>query len=154
MTQTITYTGNTYPEVKFPTQGDSNAINVNLASISTTQSTTSSSNRNQISAESVALKAASERHQNAIKAITNLLAIIDQARANRLKAQTDVEYYNKKYIEAQGTQRKTQETIITYQTKIQQITSAINGLSTKIEGITTDIAKLNNERSILITEIG
>ena len=55
--------------------------------ISTTTAPTSPTNRNTITSQDVALKAASERHQNSVKAITNLLAIIDQAKANQNFAQ-------------------------------------------------------------------
>ena len=61
--------------------------NIVPQTIASTKAQTSSANRNTITSQDVALRAASERHQNAVKAITNILKIIDQARANRNYAQ-------------------------------------------------------------------
>ena len=58
------------------------------------------------------MKAASERHQNSVKAITNLISIIDQARANRNYAQEQVEKYVNEYNAALKVQRKAQNEII------------------------------------------
>lgn len=58
------------------------------------------------------MRAASERHQNAIKSITNLLKIIDQARANKLQGEEDIEVYIRQYNEALGTQREAQNSIV------------------------------------------
>ena len=78
------YENNRFPEVDFPT-GTSQTI---ITTIDTGDAQTSDQNRNTITADDVALRAASERHQNAVKAITNLITIIDQARANALYARS------------------------------------------------------------------
>lgn len=54
------------------------------------QAKASQENRNIITEEDIALKTAAERHQAAVKGITNLLTIIDQARANRNYAQSQL----------------------------------------------------------------
>ena len=105
---------------------------MDIATINNFQAVASSANRNQVTSSDVALRAASERHQNAIKAITNLLTIIDQARANQLQAEQNIQYYNQKYIEAQRNQKNSQERIVSINIRIQQITSAIKGISKRI----------------------
>ena len=54
------------------------------------QAQVSEENRNTITEQDIVLKTASERHQAAVKGITNLLTIIDQARANRNQAQSQL----------------------------------------------------------------
>ena len=100
--------------------------------IKTIQAQTSSRNRNIITSDDVALRTASERHQNSVKAITNLLTIIDQARANRNYAQTKLEVYVKAYNDALEEQRKSQDAIIAAETRRSQIFSAIEGAEGKI----------------------
>lgn len=149
-TTNFNYEGNRYPEPSLPTGGDSTAVNVQINQINSQQATPTTSNRNQITADDVSLKAASERHQNAVKAITNLLTIIDQARANRNQALSSIDRYNLELKNAKGTQRQTQETIISIQTKIQQISSAINGISSGNDNLQTRIDSLITERQTLI----
>jgi hypothetical protein len=76
--------------VEFPEGGNLNTINTLSAKILNMQAKASQENRNTITEEDIALKAASERHQAAVKGITNLLTIIDQARANRNYAQSQL----------------------------------------------------------------
>lgn len=153
ISSTITYEGNRYPEANLPTGGDSNSVNTNLISIQNAQAQATAKDKNEISAENVALRASSERHQNAIKAITNLLTIIDQARANRNKAYSEITFYSNSYKEAQAVQRKTQDTIIAINTKVQQIISAINGLNKKIEDVSGAIADWKEQRASLVLRL-
>ena len=129
----ITYQNNRFPEVKFPDGSNKNSINTVPTQISSKTAPTSPDNRNKINAQDVALKAASERHQNAIKAITNLLAIIDQAKANRLYIRNQMEVYAKAYNDALLAQKRTQNEIIAIETRKSQIISAIQGVEGKIK---------------------
>lgn len=54
------------------------------------------------------LRAASERHQNSIKGITNLLKLIDQAKANKNKAQADIQTYTQAFNDAAIAQKNVQ----------------------------------------------
>lgn len=56
----------------------------------------------------MALRAASERHQNSIKGITNLLRLIDQAKANKDKAQSNIQVYTQAYNDAITAQKNAQ----------------------------------------------
>ncbi len=76
--------------------------------IENSQTIRSSSNRNQITADDVTLRAASERHQNSIKGITNLLKVIDQAKANKDKAQADIQTYTQAFNDAVLAQKNVQ----------------------------------------------
>ena len=78
-------------------------------------------NRNTITADDVAMRTASERHQTAIKGITNLLKIIDQGRANINQAQIDIEIYTTSYNSALADRKNAQNVIITAENKISQI---------------------------------
>jgi len=80
--------------------------------IATNQARPTPANRNPITADDVRLRAASDRHQNAIRGITNLLKIIDQARANRDQAQNDIQLYTQAYNDAVAGQRGAQNDII------------------------------------------
>lgn len=150
ITSTFNYDGNRYPEANMPTGGDPTSFNLDIQRIITSQATTSAANRNQISYDDMNLRAASERHQNSVKAITNLLAIIDQARANKNQALLDIELYNQALKEAKAKQRQTQEAIIQLEIKIQQITSAINGLTSNANGIQDQIDALEREKEGLM----
>ena len=114
-TTTTTNYGNSgrYPETPLPTGSDPNLVNPTPNLIATNQAPTTPANRNTITPDDVALRAASERHQNAIKGITNLLSIIDQARANKDKAQNDIQTYTQAYNDAVNAQRNAQNDIIT-----------------------------------------
>lgn len=70
-----------------------NLPNPTVINIQNIQTTPTDSNRRSTNLDDVALRAASERQQNAIKGITNLLRIIDQANANRNKAQGDIQTF-------------------------------------------------------------
>lgn len=61
------------------------------------------------------------RYQNAVKGITNLLTIIDQARANKLQAQNDLGRYTQAYNDAIRNQRNAQNAIISAELKVKQI---------------------------------
>ena len=106
------------------------------------------------------MRTASERHQNSVKAITNLLKIIDQARANRNYAQNNLEVYAREYNDALAAQRRAQNDIIAAETRRSQITSAIEGAERKIADYQfqlDDIAKkregLNARKAKLLAKI-
>lgn len=148
--QTITYTNNRYPSGNFPTGADTTATNTDLITINTQQTTPSTSNRNTITYDDVALRTASERHQNAIKAITNLLTIIDQARANKNQAFLDISKYNAALNDAKAKQRDSQTLIVSIQVRIQQISSAIQGIDGKNGDTQKQIDDLTAERARLV----
>lgn len=100
----------------------------------------STENRNTITADYVSLIAASERYQTAVKSVTNLLKIIDQARANKAQAQADLATYTQRYDDAVKRQREAQELIISIEIKITQIRSAINAAQDRLGGINAQIA--------------
>ena len=127
-TERVNYENNRFPEAKFPNGSNKNSINTVPTQISNKVVPTSLDNRNQINSQDVALKAASERHQNAIKGITNLLTIIDQAKANRHYIRNQMEVYAKAYSDALLAQKRTQNEIITIETRKTQIVSAIQGV--------------------------
>lgn len=96
-----------------PTGANPGIPNTTPLTISTQQATPSDANRNNISADYVKLIAASDAHQNAVKAITNLLAIIDQAKANKAQAEQNLVTYSNAYNQAVNNQRTVQNSIIT-----------------------------------------
>jgi chromosome segregation ATPase len=106
-----------------------------LITIPTDQARPTPANRNPITPDDVALKAASDRHQNAIKGITNLLKIIDQARANKDKAQNDIQAYTQAYNDAVAGQRNAQNDIISIETRTSQIVGAITSLTATVEDL-------------------
>ena len=122
------YMEDRFPEINFPDNKNDDAINTIPKKIESVISRTSNKNRNIITAQNVHLKAASERHQNAVKGITNLIAIVDQARADRLNAQNEVEKFIKVYNDALADQRKIQTEIVALETRVMQIESAIAGI--------------------------
>ena len=120
----------------------------------------SEKNRNIITHQNVHLKAASERHQNAVRGITNLIAIIDQARADRLTAQNEVEKFIKAYNEALAAQKKIQTKIVGLETRVMQIESAIEGIDEeinnlvkKIDDLETKKAGYEEEKAIILEQI-
>lgn len=120
--------------------------------ISTTQATATPANRNPVTADDVRRNAISQRHQNATKAITNLLAIIDQARANRDKAQGDIQLYTSAYNDAVGAQRGSQNAIISAETRVTQITTAITQITSTIDDLRNRIAQATNQNNALQRE--
>ena len=110
-TRSVTYENNRFPVEEFPTGGfDSyNPLPDEILGKSTDPD---NSDRNTVTVDDVALRSASERHQNAVKGITNLLKLIDQRRANKNQAKKDVEFYNKALNEVRSSQRKTQSAIV------------------------------------------
>lgn len=137
------YEQNRYPTTEFPTGSTPGSINYEPIKIATTQTQTTVQNRNTITRDDVTLKAGSERYQNAVKGITNLLSIIDQARANKLQAQNDLARYTQGYNDALKKQRDSQNAIISAETKVKQIQSAIAGADGKIGNLNDQIAALN-----------
>ena len=90
-TPSLNYPGNRYPEPNYPTgTSPSGGYNPTPGQIGNSQTPPTSGNRNPITPDDVILRAASERHQNAIKGITNLLKIIDQAKSNKNQAELDI----------------------------------------------------------------
>ena len=67
------------------------------------------------------MRTASERHQSAVKGITNLLKIIDQGRANINQAQLNIETYTVAHNEALANRKNAQTVIIAAENKISQI---------------------------------
>ena len=115
------YEGNRYPTTNFPSGVNPDSFNPTPSQIGSEQAPRSNTNRNTITADDVALKAASERYQNAVKGITNLLTIIDQTRANKAKAQSDLAAYTQDYNDAINKQRDAQNAIINAELKVKQI---------------------------------
>lgn len=145
-------TSGRYPEPNLPTGNTQNLPNPTTIGIANDQAPTSPANRNTITSDDVALRAASERHQNAIKGITNLLKIIDQAKANRDKAQSDIQTYTQAYNDAVTAQRAAQNDIIAAETKVSQIVSAINSLTATIDDLRNKIAQAVAQRDALSKE--
>ena len=143
-----------------PTGNVQNLPNPTTINIGNNQAPTSPANRNPITSDDVTLRAASERHQNAIKGITNLLKIIDQARANKDKAQSDIQTYTQAYNDAVTAQRAAQNDIIAAETRVSQIVSAINSLTATVDDLRNKIAQavaardaLNRERTTATANI-
>lgn len=97
------------------------------------------------------MRTASERHQNAVKAITNLLKIVDQARANFAQAKVDIATYTKAHNAALAAQRVAQNNIIAGENKVAQIESAIAGLEGLIDRIRGDLDNAIATRTSLET---
>lgn len=115
------YDGNRFPTFNLPTGSNPDAINLEPIRINNDQAQPGTQNRNTITRDDVALKAGSLRYQNAVKGITNLLTIIDQARANKLQAQNDLGRYTQAYNDAIRNQRNAQNAIISAELKVKQI---------------------------------
>ena len=159
-TERRSYQNNRFPEVRFPSGANPSSINTVPSQISSQTAVTSSENRNTITADDVAMRTASERHQNSVKAITNLLKIIDQARANRNFAKSNLEVYAREYNDALSAQRRAQNDIIAAETRRSQITSAIEGAEKKIadyqgqlDDITGQREDLNARKAKLLVKI-
>ena len=147
------YPGGTYPTANLPTAPTSNLPNPTPILISNQQTQPNDSNRNQITPDDVIVRAASERHQNAIKAITNLLTIIDQANANKNQAQTLISKYTNDYNTAVQNQRQSQNDIISIETTLTQITSAINNINAKIAGLQNQANDFQSQRAIFVQQV-
>ena len=147
----VDYPQNRFPQEQFPDGRNPDAFNPEPFNIATRQTRPTEDNRNPINADDVALRTASERHPNAVKGITNLLKIIDQARANQLKAESDIEVFTKAYNDALGVQRTAQNNIIAAETKSTQIGSAINGLNSTIDDLRRRIDEAVQRREELQT---
>lgn len=141
-----------YPEPNFPSGSTPNAPNPTTINIGNDQAPRTPANRNPITPDDVALRAASERHQNAIKGITNLLKIIDQAKANKDKAQNDILTYTQAYNDAVAAQRGAQNDIMAAETKVSQISSAINSLTATVDDLRNKIAQAAAQRDALTKE--
>ena len=116
-----------------------NLPNPTVINIQNIQTTPTDSNRRSTNLDDVALRAASERQQNAIKGITTLLRIIDQANANRNKAQGDIQTFTQAYNDAVTNQRGAQNGILAAETRSAQIVSAINSLTSTISDLSNKI---------------
>lgn len=154
--------GNTgrFPTGEFPTGVDPTLPNLAPSQIATQQTTPTGGNRKPITADDVALRAASDRHQNASRGITNLITIIDQARANRDKAQNDIAPYTQAYNDAVAGQRTAQNDIIAAETRVAQITTAISSLTATIDDLRNKINQavaqndgLNREKTTIVDTI-
>ena len=127
------YEGEQFPVEDFPIGGNDNSVNPRPRTILTKETVPTDAVRNPVTIDDVKLRAASERHQNAVKGITNILKLIDKARANKRQAEIDVEIYTKEYNLAISNQRKAQNFVISVENRIVQIKSAIEGLEVEIE---------------------
>lgn len=74
------------------------------------------------------------------------MTIIDQARANRNNARSQLQSYAAAYNDALAAQRRAQNNIITLETRRTQITSAIEGVEGKIGDLRADIEAIEDER--------
>jgi len=88
------------------------------------------------------------------------LSIIDQANANKNKAQNDIQTYTQAYNDAVTAQRTAQNDIITIETKSSQIISAINSLNATITDLknrlsvaSTQNSGFTSQKNIIITTI-
>lgn len=88
------------------------------------------------------------------------MKIIDQARANRDRAQRDIQAFTQAYNDAVTAQRNAQNDIITTETRVSQIVSAINSLTASIEDLRNRINQavaqgeaLNREKSTIVVTI-
>lgn len=63
------------------------------------------------------------------------MKIIDQARANRDQAQSDIQVYTQAYNDAVAGQRNAQNDVISAETRVTQITSAITQLTSTIDDL-------------------
>jgi len=89
-----------------------------------------------------------------------LLRIIDQAKANRDKAQGDIQTYTQAYNDAVSAQRTAQNDIIAAETRVSQITTAITSLAKTVDDNRNAIdqtgnsnAGLTREKTTLVTTI-
>ena len=112
----------------FPTGENPNSFNPGPTTIFTKKATITDNTRNDITIDDVTLRTASERHQNAVKGITNLLKLIDQARANKKQAEADVAFLTEAHSIAVANQQKAQGTIIKVENRVGQIKTAMEGL--------------------------
>ena len=106
------YEGNRFPVEEFPTGGNEDTFNPTPDNILNKDTPATDESRNEVTIDDVTIRAASERHQNAVKGITNILKLIDQARANKKQAEKDVQTYTKRHNDAIVNQRKAQNAII------------------------------------------
>ena len=86
----VDYEGEQFPVEDFPIGGNDNSVNPRPRTILTKETVPTQAVKNPITIDDVQLRAASERHQNAVKGITNILKLIDKARANKRQAEIDV----------------------------------------------------------------
>ena len=135
----VSYQNNRFPEVTFPTGANVDAFNAVPTNVLSRQAVRSDANRNVITADDVVVRTASERHQSAIKGITNLLKIIDQGRANINQAQLNIETYTVDYNAALAARKEAQTIIISAENKVTQIESAITGLEGNIAQLAVDL---------------
>jgi hypothetical protein len=128
-------------QLDHPNQLESTQLSLILTTI---KPQVSPANRNPITPDDVALRAASERHQNAIKGITNLLkgSLIKQ-RLTETKLKVTSKPTLKPTTMLSPAQRNAQNDIIAAETRVSQIITAINSLTTNIGDLTTEI-KLTN----------
>lgn len=96
------------------------------------------------------LRAVSERKQNAVKAITNLVTIIDSSRANLKKAESDIRTYTAIYNKNIQSRKDIQQVIMDTEVKISQISSAINNMNAEIANLNGQAGQTKNEKQILI----
>jgi len=89
-----------------------------------------------------------------------LITIIDQARANRDKAQGDIQPYTQAYNDAVAAQRAAQNDVIAAETRVSQITTAITQLTSQTDGLRNRINEAvaqndrwNRERTTVTTTI-
>lgn len=78
------------------------------------------------------------------------MKIIDQAKANKDKAQSDIQTYTQAYNDAVNAQRSAQNDIISVETKSSQIVSAITSLNATIDDLRNKINQAAGQADALI----
>ena len=86
------YEGDKFPLENFPTGGEAR-FNYVAQQILTKQTLPSEESRKKVTIGDTKLISASERHQNAVKGIKNLIQLIDKTRANKIAAEKNVQIY-------------------------------------------------------------
>ena len=150
---TVTST-ETFPKVNFSTARDPNAApNTVPQIIRTSQATVTSADFNTITDDDIRKKAVLERSITASKAVANLLSIIEQAKANRNRALTEIEIFKAQYNQAVQNQRNAQTEIIAGENSAKNLKVAISGAQTSIKDYENKIDKLENKRRVLLSAI-
>ncbi len=78
------------------------------------------------------------------------MTIIDQARANKYKAEKDITQYTNLYNQAVAGQRNSQQAIYSMEVRISQISSAMSNINDEIGKLSTQAGSLKAEWTILI----
>lgn len=99
--------------------------------------------------DDVLLRAASQRHQNAIKAITNILSIINQARSNLAQAEREISHFVYHFNLMIKKQRQIQNDIIYIDTQVIEMESAVKGANKFIIQLEEKLESLEKDKENL-----